>query len=247
MQSLAMTFGCQVHMKAMKTLTIKPIICTNFSHLFLEWNSTCLGQFPCPSSGVFHCTHNNAICHTGLQTACEQDKDGAPSLSCSQAVSKPVWHIPLLCVKWKTPDDGQRNCPKHVEFYSKNKFEKLVHLIGFIIRINHDSRSPERQIRWRFAIRILSWQRFEPNIFEVQNQMHYCWPRLFIRIFKIYERSKAHSLSFRTAFWKHIESVEMILSLRRDRPSSYQVHMSAIFAPEDGASCNPGDEVQVSI
>jgi len=25
---------------------------------------------------------------------------------------------------------------KHVEFYSKNKFEKLVHLVGFIIRIN---------------------------------------------------------------------------------------------------------------
>ena len=33
----------------------------------------------------------------------------------------------------KTPDDGQRNCPKHVEFYSKNKFEKLVRLLGFII------------------------------------------------------------------------------------------------------------------
>jgi len=29
---------------------------------------------------------------------------------------------------------GQWNCPKHVEFYSKNKFEKLVHLVGFIIR-----------------------------------------------------------------------------------------------------------------
>jgi len=25
----------------------------------------------------------------------------------------------LLCVQWKTPDDGQRNCPKHVEFHSK--------------------------------------------------------------------------------------------------------------------------------
>ena len=37
----------------------------------------------------------------------------------------------------KTPDDGQRNCPKHVEFYSKNKFEKLVHLVGIIIRISH--------------------------------------------------------------------------------------------------------------
>ena len=54
--------------------------------------------------------------------------------ACSQAVSKPVWHIPLLCVQWNTPDDGQRNFPKHVEFHSKNKFEKLVHLVSFIIR-----------------------------------------------------------------------------------------------------------------
>jgi len=66
-------------------------------------------------------------------------------LAKSQAVSKPVWHIPLLCVQWKTPDDVHRNCPKHAEFYSKNKFEKLVHLFGFIIRIYHDARSPERQ------------------------------------------------------------------------------------------------------
>jgi len=57
-----------------------------------------------------------------------------PSWSCSQAISKPVWHIPLLCVQWKTPDNGQRNCPKHAEFRSKNKFEKLVHLVGFVIR-----------------------------------------------------------------------------------------------------------------
>ena len=35
----------------------------------------------------------------------------------------------------KTPDDGQRNCPKHVKFYCKSKFEKLVHLVGFIIRM----------------------------------------------------------------------------------------------------------------
>jgi hypothetical protein len=34
----------------------------------------------------------------------------------------------------QTPDDGQRNCPKHVEFHSKNKCEKSVHLVGFIIR-----------------------------------------------------------------------------------------------------------------
>jgi len=103
-----------------KFLIIKATSCTNFSNLFLEWNSTCFGQFLCPSSGVFHCIQSNGICHTGLLTA--------------QAVSKPVWHIPLLCVQQKTPDDGQRNCPKQVEFHSKNKFEELVQLVGFIIR-----------------------------------------------------------------------------------------------------------------
>jgi len=46
----------------------------------------------------------------------------------------------------KTPDDVQRKCPEHGEFYSKNKFEKLVHLVGFIIRIYYDVRSPERQM-----------------------------------------------------------------------------------------------------
>ena len=63
----------------------------------------------------------------------------------SQAVSKPVWHISLLYVQWKTPDDGQWNCPKHLELYSKNIFWKLVHLVGFIIRIYHNARSPEHQ------------------------------------------------------------------------------------------------------
>jgi len=69
----------------------------------------------------------------------------AVPLSIIRSVSKPVWHTPLLCVQWKTPGDAQRNCPKHVEFYSKNTFQKLVHLVGFVIRIYHDARSPERQ------------------------------------------------------------------------------------------------------
>ena len=46
----------------------------------------------------------------------------------------------------KSPDDGERNCLKHVEFYSKNKFEKLVHLVGFNIQIYHDAQSLERQV-----------------------------------------------------------------------------------------------------
>jgi hypothetical protein len=42
-----------------------------------------------------------------------------PSWSYSQAVSEPLWHIPLLCVQWKAHDDGHRNCSKHVELLSK--------------------------------------------------------------------------------------------------------------------------------
>jgi len=49
----------------------------------------------------------------------------------------------LLCVQYCTSDDGQRYCPKHVESYSKNKFEKLVLLIGFITGMYHDARSSE--------------------------------------------------------------------------------------------------------
>jgi hypothetical protein len=45
-------------------LIIKPTRCTNFSNLFCKWNSTCFGQFLCPSSGVIHCTLSNGIGHT---------------------------------------------------------------------------------------------------------------------------------------------------------------------------------------
>jgi hypothetical protein len=37
-------------------------------------------------------------------------------------------------------------------FIPKNKYEKLVHLVAFIIRIYHDARSPERQILYLFFV-----------------------------------------------------------------------------------------------
>ena len=42
---------------------------------------------------------------------------------------------------------GHMNCPKHVEFHSKDMFEKLVYLVGFIVGTHHDARSLERQIQ----------------------------------------------------------------------------------------------------
>jgi len=62
----------------------------------------------------------------------------------------------------KTPDNGQRNCPKHVEFYSKNKIEKLLHLVGFNIRIYHDARSPgDRQRNCPKYVEFYSKNKFE--------------------------------------------------------------------------------------
>ena len=38
----------------------------------------------------------------------------------------------LKYILWiKSTCFGRRNCPKHVEFHSKNKYEKLAHLVGF--------------------------------------------------------------------------------------------------------------------
>jgi len=74
-------------------------------------DSTYFGQFLCPSSRVFFTVHTAMVYVIQvLLAACEQNQDGTavPSWFCSQA----VWHIPLLCVQWKTPDGRQRNCPE---------------------------------------------------------------------------------------------------------------------------------------
>ena len=95
-------------------LTIKPTRCTNFSNLFLEWNSTYVSD----SSSVHHqefFTVHTAVLY--VVQVCWELRAGSGwnyILILVAAVSKPVWHIPLLCVQWKTPDDGQKNCPKHV-------------------------------------------------------------------------------------------------------------------------------------
>ena len=70
-----------------------------------------------------------------------------------------VYDIYHCCVySEKLLNDGQRNCPKHVEFYSKNKFEKLVHLVGFIIRTCYYSSHTKQLCVYRSAMYIWSFQ-----------------------------------------------------------------------------------------
>jgi len=87
-------------------LIIKPNKCTNFSNLFSELNFTCFGQFLCPSSGIFHCTHSNGICHTGLLTACEQDQDGTAVPRKLSANLYDIYHCCVYNEKFLMMDRG---------------------------------------------------------------------------------------------------------------------------------------------
>jgi len=59
----------------------------------------------------------------------------------------------MLYVQSWTPDDGRKDRPKHVQWYSISS--KIVHLVGFTIEINHDARSHERQTKFQFWTRII--------------------------------------------------------------------------------------------
>jgi hypothetical protein len=50
----------------------------------------------------------------------------------------------LLCVQSWPSDDGRKDHPKHVEWYSINS--KIVHIVGFTVEIYHDARSHGHQI-----------------------------------------------------------------------------------------------------
>jgi hypothetical protein len=95
----------------------------------------CFGQFPCPSSGVSQCTHSNGISHSGLLTACKQDQDGTSSILILLTRCRPTamtYTIALCTVKnsWWWTEKLSETCRVSV----RNKIEKLVHLVGFIIR-----------------------------------------------------------------------------------------------------------------
>jgi hypothetical protein len=49
-------------------------------------------------------------------------------------------------VRCKTPDDGQKNCPKHVDFLDKNKFLKISASVGFIEK-------KEERCKWQIQVK----------------------------------------------------------------------------------------------
>jgi hypothetical protein len=57
-----------------------------------------------------------------------------PSWSCSKAVYKPVWRITLLSVQWINSWWWTEELSETCRLSCQNKFVKLVHLVGFIIK-----------------------------------------------------------------------------------------------------------------
>ena len=112
---------------------IKPIRCTNFSNLFWHEILHVSGSSSAHRQEFIHCILGTGTYRTGLKTAVEQDQD-VPYWSCSAAVYKPVRHIPLLSVQWINSwwwtDELSETCSVSCQ----NKFVKLVHLVGFIIK-----------------------------------------------------------------------------------------------------------------
>ena len=118
---------------------------TNQMHQFhkfiLSWNSKCFIQFVCPSSVVY--SLHTQQWYTSMSYKFVDSLRAGPGWSCSKAVYKPVWHIPLLSVQWINSwwwtDELSETC--RVSW--KNKFVKFVHLVGFIIKKFYDARSHE--------------------------------------------------------------------------------------------------------
>jgi hypothetical protein len=79
--------------------------CTHFPNLF--W----LKNEPLHVSGSSSAHHQEFIhCALGHWYV-------IPPRPCSKAFFKPVWHTSVQVHNEWTPDDGQRNCPKHVEVH----------------------------------------------------------------------------------------------------------------------------------
>jgi hypothetical protein len=112
------------------------------------WNSTCFGQFLCPSSAVYslYTRHwymsytfedsfrtgpgsNSMEFHPGPVR-----EHGVPSWSCSKAVFKPVWHIPVPSVQWINCWWWAEELPEACRISYRSKYGKFVHLVGFIIK-----------------------------------------------------------------------------------------------------------------
>ena len=93
-------------------------------------NSTCFGQFLCPSSGVY-LLHTR---HWYMSYRFVDSFRAGPGWNCSKDAYKPVWHIPVPSVQWINSWWWAEELPETCRISCRSKFVKFVHLVGFIIK-----------------------------------------------------------------------------------------------------------------
>ena len=103
-------------------------------HQFLKltsaWNSTYFGKFLCPSSGVYSLyTQQWYMSYTFVDSF-----RAGPGWPSSKAVYKYVWHTALLGVEWINSWWWTEELSETCRVSCQNKFVKLVHLVGFIVK-----------------------------------------------------------------------------------------------------------------
>jgi hypothetical protein len=102
-----------------------------FHKFILSWNSTCFGQLLCPSSGVYSLYTQQW--YMSYRFADSFRAGPAWNIFHPGPVRQP-YDIPLLIVQWINSwwwtDELSETC----KVSCQNKFVKLVHLVGFIIK-----------------------------------------------------------------------------------------------------------------
>ena len=121
-----------------------------FHKFILAWNSTCFGQFFCPSSGVYSLYTQQWYMSYSFRAG--------PGWNCSKAVYELVGHTPLQSVQWINSwwwtDELSETCRVSLQ----NKFVKLGNLVGFIIKeMCYGARSHERKNKITFLFVTDSW------------------------------------------------------------------------------------------
>jgi hypothetical protein len=148
-------FNVHVTVHRVTFLTVKPTRSTNFSNFFLEWNSTCFGQFLCSSSGVFQDgtefhpdparklsanLYDVYHCRVYSEKLLMMDRGTVRSsiliLLASYQQTCMTYSIAVCTVRnsWRWTEELSETCRVSFQEY----VWELVHLVGFIIR-NCDS------------------------------------------------------------------------------------------------------------
>ena len=129
---------------------------------------------------------------------------------------------------WNSTYFGHFLCPKHVQFYYKNKFEKLVHLIGFIIRIYHEAWSPEGQMLVISTKKIKLCQTTEKNDSD---------RNIITKHVSVFEQNNSLRFLFVWAVAQSPRKSWTLLSLTITPPSSFE--MSGYYQPLNKAAPRP--------